>query len=87
MTLTFTTTMNINPYGDDTEVEISFAYSVRHKELVIEAVIAKIEGTDMPVWHLLSQQQRAWVEERCMDHHRDCVQEALEVLHANRDED
>ena len=87
MTLTFETTLDIEPYGESVPIEVSFTYSVRHKELVIEAVLARVEGVEMPAWHLLSSVQRAVVEERCMDHHRDTVQGELEKLYGWRRDD
>lgn len=80
MTLTLTTTLTIPHLGPTAlTVEVDFSYSHRAQELIIEGAATRIDGREFPVWHLLTQTQRAVVEEQCMDHWRDLQQEKVEI--------
>lgn len=78
MTLTLTTTIDIPTIGRGIPVEVDYTYSTRYKELVISAVVAIIEGKQMPVWHLLGAAQRSKLEDECVDHWGDVKDAALE---------
>jgi len=78
MTHTLTTTIDIPTVGTDVEVEVDYTYYRRTQELVISAVVAKIDGHEMPVWHLLPRDARWKLEERCVDHAGDVKQAAVE---------
>ncbi len=88
MTATLSTRAVIPTLGSgEREIEVDYSYNQRHRELVIECAVTRVNGAETPVWHLLSSQQRDSLEDACRVDYQDRMDQADVDRRALRDGD
>ena len=58
------------------EIEVEYTYDGDPREVQVTSAAALVDRGHMQVWHLLTQQQRAQIEEQCVVDHRDRMESA-----------
>lgn len=79
MTATLSTRLEVQELGPgEIELTCDYDYSRRHRELMVHNCFTRILGTEIDVWHKLTQQQRAVIEEQCVEDYVDRMDAARE---------